>query len=93
MVRNYRRKSGKGIFDSAIMERAAKEVVDNNGKLRTVARELQVDKETLRRYVKKYREAPVGKVVSFTPQLNHRQVRKWPFLSQNSSINIFFLLK
>ena len=52
MVRNYKRKSGKGVFDSGIMQRAVHKVVQNSGKIRTVARGMQVDRMTLTQYVK-----------------------------------------
>ena len=52
MVRNYKRKSGKGVFDNGITQSAVHEVVENGGKIRTVARDMQLDRMTLTRYVK-----------------------------------------
>ena len=79
MARNYKRKSGKGVFDSSIMQRAVHEVVQNGGKIRTVARDMQVDRMTLTRYVKKFRVGQINEQNILIPKLNTRQVSMFSF--------------
>ena len=74
MVRNYKRKSGKGVFDSGIVQKAVQEVVQNEGKIRTVARDVQVDKMTLTRYVEKFRDGQINEQDILFPKLNTRQI-------------------
>ena len=80
MVGNHKRKSGKGVFDSSIMQRAVHEVVQNGGKIRTVARDMQVDRMTLTRYVKKFRVGQINEQDILIPKLNTRQVSMFSFL-------------
>ena len=80
MVRNYKRKSGKGVFDSGIMQRAVYEVVQNGGKIRTVARDMQVDRMILTRYVNKFRDGQINEQNILVAKLNTRQVSMFSFL-------------
>ena len=79
-VRNDKRRSGKGVFDFGIMQRAVHEVVQNGGKIRTVARGMQVDRMTLTRYVKKFRDGQISKQDILVPKLNTKQVSMFSFL-------------
>ena len=72
MVRNCKRKSGKGVFDSGIMQRAVHEVVQNGDKIGTVARYMQMDRMTLTRYVQKFRDGQINKQDILVPKLNTR---------------------
>ena len=80
MVRNYKRRSDKGVSNSGIMQRAVHEVVQNGGKIRTVARGMQVDRMTFTRYVKKFRDVQINEQNILVPKLNTRQVSMFSFL-------------
>lgn len=84
MVRNYKAKKNAR-FDSGIMIRAVQEVMDG-GKIRSVARDLKIDRMTLTRYVKKCKEdgIPPAELTSLEtnmrplPKKKHQQnVRKY----------------
>ena len=48
MVRNRKLKPTTGVYDSHIMERAVQEVVQNDGKILTVAKDYGIDRTILR---------------------------------------------
>ena len=55
MVRNNKPKTDRGKADGCLMKRAVEEV-ENGRSVRQVARDIHIDRITLSRYVKKYRE-------------------------------------
>ena len=55
-------------------------MVQNGGKFRTVARDMQVDGMTLTRYVKKFRDDQNIEQDILVPKLNTRQVSIFSFL-------------
>ena len=55
-MRSYKRKSNRAATPADVMLRAATEVLDNNKKCRTVAKEFNIPHVTLRRYYLKLRE-------------------------------------
>ena len=54
------------------MHRAVHEVVQNGDKIGTVARDMQMDRMTLTRYVQKFRDDQINKQDILVPKLNTR---------------------
>ena len=73
-VQNYKPKTSRAKADSGLMKRAVDEV-EKGHSIRQVARDLNIDRITLSRYVKKFRAGLAATNDDFKPCFNHRQVR------------------
>lgn len=73
MVRTYKRKTNRSKADGGLMKRAVEEVVKGRS-VRQVARDLQIDRITLSRYVFKFHAGQTGNTSDFAPNYNSRQV-------------------
>lgn len=74
MVRNRSRKTERKPVESSRMEAAVQDVVNGQKKVASVAKELDIKRTTLRRYIQKYKAAERKEDVLFTPRYNSRQV-------------------
>ena len=74
MVRYYKRKTQKGQHDGTLMLKAVR-AVSNGMSIRTVARDLGLNRTTIGRYVKrmKGKELKTRTAADFKSKMNHRQ--------------------
>ena len=70
----YKKKGTRKGLDSGLMHRAIAEVIENGGTMRSVAKQFDVDRMTLTRYVKKYRDGVIKDDDVIKPKYNVRQV-------------------
>lgn len=91
MVRNYKPKTDRAKADGSLMKRAVEEVLENGRSVRQVARDLQIDRITLSRYIKKYQAGLATSNEDFAPNFNHRQVSR-PYCTDILSIIMMDML-
>ena len=71
MVRHYKRKTSRGLADEDDIRAAVFKVVTDGGKIAQIAREMNIPRTTLLRYVKKTND---GSLVTYKANFSHRQV-------------------
>jgi len=75
MARNRSRKTyERNPVENSRMEAAVQDVVNGQKKVASVAKEFDIKRTTLRRYIQKYKAAEWKKDVPFIPRYNSRQV-------------------
>ena len=74
MARNCKRKTDRSVASRDHMKAAVLEVVNEHRSLQSVANQFDIDRRTLRRYIKKYSAADCKDDVRFVPKYNSRQI-------------------